>query len=195
MFGLPCLFIYGFSFYELIPQLKCLNHDTMTYEECDLQQACSTGAKYMINYNDEDTISNWITKYDLICMPKSELGLFGGLMLAGFFFGSIFLVRLGDIYGRKSVALIFASVEIISLIGVLASMNIIYLFVSIFIYGLTIAPCCFLAYIWALEMTPSHLKKYCSAQAMIMDSICMLILGTWFYLFKNYIGIIIILIL
>ena len=110
----------------------------------------------------EATIVNWITKYDLVCLPKSEMGMCGGLMLAGYFFGSIFLVRLGDIVGRKMVTVVSSLAGVVALIGIIAAQNIIALFLFIFIYGLAIAPRSFMAYVWALELSPKAWEHFYS---------------------------------
>jgi len=59
--------------------------------------------------------------YDLVCLPKIQISYFGTLLLAGFFFGSIFLVRLGDIIGRKKVVVVSTLVSSAALIGIMLS--------------------------------------------------------------------------
>lgn len=87
-------------------------------------------------------------------------------MLAGFFFGSIFLVRLGDIMGRKKVTLSLGSIAVAALIVIIFTRNIIVLFTSIFIFGLTYMPAAFLAYIWTLELTDSKNETYFSSMVL-----------------------------
>jgi putative MFS transporter len=108
-----------------------------------------------IDFANEFTLDNWITKYNLLCAPKSKLAIFGSLMLFGFFFGSVFFVRIGDKLGRKKVVLVSTIINTLALLVCQSlSFNLTTLYVFIFIFGLTIGPRCLLSYVLAVEMTP-----------------------------------------
>lgn len=124
--------------------------------------------------------------YDLVCTPKVQISFFGTLLLAGFFFGSIFLVRLGDIIGRKKVVVVSTLVSSVCLVGILLSPSLITLFVCIFIFGLTCGPRG-LSFVYALELTTSEYEVVYSTVALAIDATCMLILGLYFYFFKSMI--------
>ena len=55
---------------------------------------------YRPDKNDPEYIDNWVEKYDLMCQPKTRMGLFG----LWFFIGVITTIMLtpwvSDIYGR-----------------------------------------------------------------------------------------------
>lgn len=113
-------------------------------------------------------------------------------MLLGFFVGSVFFVRLGDLVGRRIVILVSTIVSTFALIGCqFLSTTVFSLFFYIFIFGVTIGPRCFLSYVLALELTPKeHHNMYCLL-AMFFDSMCMVFLGTYFYAVKSMDGIMI----
>ena len=51
-------------------------------------------------------LDNWISDFNLMCSSRITLGFFGSLHFAGNVIGAMFILRLGDIYGRKPVLLI-----------------------------------------------------------------------------------------
>ncbi|TNV73205.1 hypothetical protein FGO68_gene6950 [Halteria grandinella] len=175
-FGIPCIFIYGFGFFELMPSIKCLDKDTNMEFQCERADVCGAPEKYKYIYDQESyfTVSNWIIRYDLLCMDKNQIGYFGGILLTGFFIGSVFFVRLGDILGRKAIVL--ASTIVSTFASQLA---------YIFIFGVTIGPRCFLSYVLAMELTPKEMHAFYSTMAMLFDSMCMIFLGVYFYAVRS----------
>lgn len=65
------------------------------------------------------------------------------------------------------------------------SSNLVTLYVFIFIFGITIGPRCLLSYVLAIEMTPREVQPFYVSFAMFIDSICMVILGVYFYFVKS----------
>src|SRR5258708_1953992 len=130
---------------------------------------------YTINYDDPRTITNWITQYDLVCTEPYKISLLGSLMFSGLLIGSIFVSRLGDIYGRKHV---LASVNFLSsvcLLGMLLVNEVYMLFTFIFTFGVTAAPRYSLAYVYASEIVSSSNESTYCMLAMIIDSLSMII--------------------
>jgi hypothetical protein len=179
-FGIPCIFMYGFGFFELMPALKCEG------KACKVEDVCQKGLNFEIDYSNEFTLHNWITKYKLICISKGDLALYGSLLLLGFFIGSILFVRLGDSIGRKPIVLTATIVSTVSLFLCLcASPNPLYLYLWIFLFGLTIAPRCLLSYVLAAELTPKKTQGIYTSIAMFVDSICMMGLGAYFMMISR----------
>lgn len=104
--------------------------------------------------------------------------------MAGFFFGAVFLVRLGDIIGRKKLIVASTLINSATLFGVIFSPNIISVFSFVFIYGLTCGPRN-LSYVYALELTSSDYESLYSTISMLFDSTAMLVLGIYFYFVKS----------
>lgn len=175
-FGIPALFMYGFGFFELMPALKCMGN-----QKCNVKEVCSSAMEYTIDYSNEFTLKNWITIYNLVCISKADLALFGSLILLGFFLGSIFFVRLGDRLGRKPLILSSTIISTLSLLLLqVASPTVTLLNVWIFLFGLTIAPRCLLSYVLAAELTPKKTQSTYTSMAMFIDSLCMMSLGAYF---------------
>lgn len=106
-------------------------------------------------------------------------------MLAGLFIGSLFLVRLGDIYGRKKVLAISTLFSSVALAGLLIVNNMTLLYVFIFLFGLSGAPRYAIGYVYALELTTTNHEALYNMIAMVFDSFSLIILGTYFYFFKS----------
>jgi MFS family permease len=147
---------------------------------------------YSINYSNEFTLENWIIKYQMICASKDKIATFGSLILFGFFFGSVFFVRIGDKIGRKPVVLVSTVIATLSLIMCqFLSPTVTILYISIFIFGLTIGPRCLLSYVLACEMTPKEVQSVYTSFAMFVDSACMISLGLYFNYIKSMKGLMI----
>ena len=114
-------------------------------------------------------------------------------MLAGLFVGSIFFVRLGDIYGRKWVLTATVIISTIALFGVIIPTNLIMLYISVFIFGVTASPRYALSYVYALELTTKNHEAFYTMLSMQADSSAMIILGIYFYFCKDMIPILIVL--
>jgi MFS family permease len=121
----------------------------------------------------------------MVCTNKETLGLFGALMLAGLFVGSIFLVRLGDIFGRKKMLFVVVTFSSLTLLLMLMINNLAVLLICIFIFGMTASPRYALSFVYALELTTSDHEAFYSMLSMICDSSGLIVLGTYFYFVKD----------
>ena len=107
-------------------------------------------------------------------------------MLAGFFIGSVFFVRIGDLIGRRPIVIVSTIVNTLTLIFMqFLAPTLTLTFIYIFIFGMTVAPRCFLSFVWAMELTPKEHHLFYSTMAMIIDSACMIFLGFYFWSVKS----------
>ncbi len=60
-----------------------------------------------------------------------------------------------------------------------------WLYVFIFLFGLTIGPRCLLSYVLSSEITPRDVQHVYTSLAMFIDSACMISLGVYFYYIKS----------
>ena len=68
---------------------------------------------YLFDNASSSTFNNWITNLNLLCVSDFEVGLFGSIYIAGYVFGALTLLRLGDIFGRKKTLLYFCSMNLL----------------------------------------------------------------------------------
>lgn len=93
----------GLVYLELEPQLVCYFESEPTLlQSCTYEDVCESTSvvSYAIDYTSEFTLNNWVLQYDLICTPKSYIGIFGALIFTGAALGCFFMPALGDKYGR-----------------------------------------------------------------------------------------------
>eukprot|EP00347_Sterkiella_histriomuscorum_P006682 403351837 len=110
--------------------------------------------------------------------------MLGSSLLIGQFLGSIFLMRLGDIFGRKYVVIISTLLGSVFMIGIIYSPNLNALYAFILLFGITLAPRN-LSYVYCLELTTHQNQSTYSMICMLFDSLGMIILGIYFSFFKS----------
>ena len=76
--------------------------------ECEHKEFCDNGERlsgvdFRVDWDSIYSLRNWIEPLVLYCISSFKMGLFGSIYFAGFAFGCLTVVRLGDIYGRKWV--------------------------------------------------------------------------------------------
>lgn len=106
-------------------------------------------------------------------------------MLTGLLFGSIFLVRLGDIFGRKKILVVIVTISSFVLMGIIFAQNLLALYIFIFLFGMTAAPRGALSFVYALELTTKKHEAFYSMLTMVCDSSGLMVLGTYFYFVKD----------
>jgi len=60
--------------------------------------------KTMIDYDHRYSLFNWISRFDLECGMKFEIGLFGSMFFLGYISSCLIFPPLADAYGRKRFA-------------------------------------------------------------------------------------------
>ena len=105
------------AYYELFPKFTCDG------APCEPSDFCKDKRKYEIDYSNPSSLYNWVQQFNMVCSPKSDFGLFGGVFFAGFSIGSLVLPKLSDIYGRKPLVLLGMSLHLLTGIKMLFETN------------------------------------------------------------------------
>ena len=129
-------------------------------------------SSYQYNFDgDRETIHNWMTNMDLTCISNIQLGLFGSIYFLGFVFGTMTLLRLGDIIGRKPVVTA-TSAGLITIFGAFIFVNNLYaVYVMLVLTGLLSITKGALSYMYMLEILPSNKRQNYHVYAMISDAL------------------------
>jgi MFS family permease len=102
--GSAAFFLYSFSFLEHKPKYVCLNNNNSIWSPCLSKDFCGkSDVTWRIDYDDPDSIHNFIEQLDFYCEPEYKMGLFGSFFLLGIVIGCFTIARAGDIYGRRPV--------------------------------------------------------------------------------------------
>ena len=104
--------VLGLAFLEVEPQnYECLYDpgtpenptDEPQWQTCSKEEICSKQIgkdHYRPDKNDPEYIDNWVEKYDLMCQPKTRMGLFGLWFFVGVITTIMLTPWISDIYGR-----------------------------------------------------------------------------------------------
>ena len=101
--------VYTLGSFLLLPQFQCSRESSPDiWFECEHKEFCDngeqlSGVNFRVDWDSIYSLRNWIEPLDLYCISSFKMGLFGSLYFAGFAFGCLTVVRLGDVYGRKWV--------------------------------------------------------------------------------------------
>jgi len=191
----PSLFVYAFSFFTLLPALKCptAGGPPGSMSACTQKDYCAKNG--IIDWEDSDSIVNFVTEIQpsIICDSSYHIktSMFGTVMLAGFLIGSIFLTPLGDVHGRKKMNWILNLIQGIGIWGVTVVMaipaitNYWALLFFTFVLGLGTAAHYNMAVIYTSEFTTwEHQKRY-TFYACVGAATVMVILGIEYYFVKS----------
>jgi MFS family permease len=103
-------FLNAFSFLELEPSYIC--YEGSKSYNCRAKDFCGTSIRHEPNWEDSETLYNFIMQYGLECEDSFKIGLFGSFFLLGVVIGCLTLTRLGDVVGRKPIFMLGMCMQI-----------------------------------------------------------------------------------
>ncbi len=108
------------------------------------------------------------------------MGLFGSAVFAGWAVSSIFVPRLGDLYGRKWPCFISLVIASVMHLGIVISTNMTLTVLMFFIFGSCCAGRFSLAYVYLCELVPEKYNDIVGAFLLCADAANFLILAVYF---------------
>jgi hypothetical protein len=187
---LPTSLVYGMTFLFLEPKLLCKNEFSGPWYECDRETAC-TVPFYQIDYTNEDTIVNLITKMDILCSSgyHSLLASIGAVTLFGFLIGSLVLLPYADYYGRRKMNIIFLCAMCVSmwLFDMAMSLFSTYWLVCLacFIGGAVSIPLIGVMICYATELSTLEFVPICTCLSFCAEAFTSILIGLYFQQFKD----------
>ena len=101
---------YGLPYLLMYPEFKCPGMETGSkeyYEKCNPEHFCEDAEiDWVINYESEHTLNNWMMNWDLVCESSYLINGVGMSFFACYVFGSFFLPTMSDRMGRRSIFLV-----------------------------------------------------------------------------------------
>ena len=91
------------------PSMSCSDLSTNETKPCTIEQACSIGTltnpsngthSISIDWEDSNSLNNWIVEFDLLCDSSVQVGMFGTAFFLGLLIAVVLFLRIGDLYGR-----------------------------------------------------------------------------------------------
>ena len=73
------------------------------FVECEAEAICESNftIKYYINWDDVDSLENWVERLDLMCVPYKKIEAISRVYYLGEIVGCILIARIPDLFGRK----------------------------------------------------------------------------------------------
>jgi MFS family permease len=185
---------YLIPFYLYYPALLCHSEDSGTVKECSRQEACQqdtithVSQSYEFDASSPNTLKNWMTELDLICMEPVYVGLMGSISFVSFAVGSIFFTKQAHKYGRHPVIFFSALCTPVSLIFLVCAskhIGIFGIYLVMGFLGLSYNPRCSTAYLYGAEMLPKPLRIRFNAAVFFFDGSMTILAPVFFYYFGN----------
>lgn len=120
----------------------CRSRETGEWNTCSKQYICELGLtrdEYRPDTEDYDYIDNWQSQVDMLCEPKTRIGLLGALYFVGILVASTVIPvgYISDQIGRKLVYCATIIVQITACLGLLFATEMDHLYIFLFMFGLT----------------------------------------------------------
>lgn len=114
---------YGLPYLLLYPIIDC-NKSGKWEKDCKIEDVCDYDTKsakvpYAFDWNNQRTLHNLITDFDLLCASHFEIGFFAQAYFIGLMIMSAFTPYLQDKYGRWKIFLSTSAINLLVLIGYL----------------------------------------------------------------------------
>ncbi|TNV80510.1 hypothetical protein FGO68_gene767 [Halteria grandinella] len=145
---------YAISFLELNPKYYCIDPKKGTEYECTRDDFCGTNIKYRIDWNDHTSLYNWVETLDLTCTPKEQIGLIGSMLFAGWAFAAVWLPRLADVFGRRTVYLYSMIGHFVFFGAIILSHSRVLTTVLMFLLGMSSVGRATVGYLYMMELSP-----------------------------------------
>jgi hypothetical protein len=73
------------------------------YYECEAEVICESEGqiKYYIDWDDEESLDNWVETLDLMCVPDEKVQRISSVYYLGEILGCIMIARVPDLFGRR----------------------------------------------------------------------------------------------
>ena len=197
IFSLGSQIFYLIPFYMYYPALIC--HTENNSFECDHHRACEADiARYELNWESHDTLNNWMTQLNLICIEPFYIGILGSVSFICFSIGSFFFTKQADVFGRHLVTCAAATLTPLALIVLVIGVphfGLIGIYLTFAILGLTYNPRGSTAYLYGAEMLPTKKRLLFGQILFFADGIFSICASFYFYSIGNlnafFIGILI----
>ena len=150
---------YVIPFLTLIPNLNWTIDDGATWSTWNKEMICDKyknvpSNQFSYKMSTGNRLDNWISDFHLMWSSNVTLGLFGSLHFIGYVLGSIFIIRLGDVYGRKPILLMWTIATIILTFLMYFTEELWLIYLLLIISGMFIISKGALGYVYMLELIP-----------------------------------------
>jgi MFS family permease len=115
------------------------------------------------------------------------IGLIGSMVFAGWMFGSLFVPRLGDLYGRKWPVRLSLICAVLSYVAIILSKDIKLIIGLMFVFGACCAGRYSTSYVYLSELMPAKNRTLACSATQFLDASTLILLTLYFrFLSKHW---------
>ena len=141
---------------------------------------------YSFDYEKEDSLRNWVEKFNLTCVPKSKIGMIGSAYFIGWLVALVFIPRLADLFGRKVLFRIGMVIQLSAYSTIMYSNSLNVLIGSLFVFGMCATARISVGFIYLMEFLPQNYHAT-TATVIFLAEACLSVIGAIYFTFvSNY---------
>ncbi len=162
--------------------------------ECTAEEICESDfkIKYYIDWDDIDSLENWVEKLDLMCVPEWDIYRISWVYYLGEIVGCLCMARIPDLFGRKIPLAVTTAIQFPVLIAIILTDSLTFMTVLAFFLGILHIGIYNGCYIDICEYTHTKWKNHVCTVLLVFDMVTVIIIGFyWRYISKNWLGLLI----
>ena len=162
----------------------CTTNDGIVVD-CDRERACSPDIKeYSFDWESHNTLNNWMTQLDLVCIPRYQIGLVGSISFIAFAVGSFLFTKQADKVGRHPVMIVASLVTPVCLTALYfgsKSLGLNFVYALMILMALAYNPRSSTAYLYATEILPPSKRLLFGTILFFIDGMVSVSAAVYFY--------------
>lgn len=153
---------YILSYLIVLPQYKdCVFTDPQPADPstaCNADNICNgTVISYEVDWDNINSLHNWVEKLDLTCEPGWKIGMLGSTVFIGWCATLPWLPRLSDVYSRKYIFMGGMFADLCLYIALFFTTSLDWMIVVTTCFGLVTTVRCNIGYVYMMELLPRRL--------------------------------------
>lgn len=164
----------------------CVFADKITDPDdvCTAKNICDDDPRitsWSINYNDPNSLHNWVERLDLMCKPDWVVSMLSTAFWIGYIATMLWMPRIADVHGRKMIFAIGVSVSALLYTVVVFSKNFYLTLVAIFFFGVTNTIRTIIGFVYMSELMPKSSQTIAVTVFWIIDGLVYLFVVLYFW--------------
>ena len=154
---------YSLSYLLLMPPFLCKPADdpNAEFQSCEHTDffngaTCDPAIAFIPDMDTARSLFNWAFEMELYCTSKLYIGLFGSLYFVGFMVGSMTLLRLADIYGRRPLLLLGIAIHVVAVFFIIWLSSLIARYCFITLLGIATGITVNCTFVLLVELVPAR---------------------------------------
>ena len=174
------------GFYIQDPKYVCTFTEPVSDPDdvCTAKNICNDDKRidtWDIDWDDSNSLHNWIERLDMMCMPDWQVGLLGSAFWIGFITTMLWIPRISDVRGRMQLFRVGCVVSAALYIVLVFSKNYYLTITAIFFFGVTNTIRTIIGFVYMTELMPKSSQKVAVTIFWIIDGCIYLCVVIYFW--------------